>query len=69
MIEKFIELLQFLIELKENKCIPEKFEKEYERNINFIKKVIENPKRINNKNFKSLVASMIAFFATIFNPT
>lgn len=69
MTENFIELFQFLIELKENNCIPEKFEKEYERNLKLIKKVIENPKLVNNKKFKGLVGSMIAFFVTIFNPT
>lgn len=66
MIEKFIALFQLLVELKENKSIPEKFEKELDRNIHFIKQVIENPKLINSKK-ESIVISAITFLMKIFN--
>ena len=57
--EKFIELFQLLIELKENKNVPELYKKELERNIHFMSDVLKNP--TSEKKKKNLFVKVLAF--------
>ena len=67
MIEKYIELFQLLVEIKESKSISKKYEKELERNIKFVKEIIENPKLINKNKGKNVFIHLITFLTTFFN--
>lgn len=67
MIEKFIDLFQLLVELKESKSTPEKYEKELDRNIRFVKEIIENPKLINKEKGRNVFMHVLTFLTAYFN--
>lgn len=63
--EELIDLFQFLVELNNNKKIPKKYKKELERNINFLKAVIQDPE--SGKKDKKGFAKFIGFVLKIIN--
>ena len=64
--DKFLDLYRLLVELQENKKVPKKYTKELEKNICFVRGIIEEPTKFTNKHKKILVL-VIAFVLEVLN--
>lgn len=65
--EKFTDLFQLLVELKNDPSTDKSFIREIERNIYFVKQIIEDPEKYSKKK-KNVILRVIAFVFKILNP-